>query len=179
MNEIPTQLHLTSAKINSPFCRTWKWNTFLTSWQFFLSTSGTSTVEFSGDNFISIDLKEEKKLEVHDISLRFRTMKMAGLLLLASSQETSDALEIGLEGGQVKIKITIEYSDKEFSIGQSLNDDIWHTLTFKRRGNTIEANIDDENSRKGKKSVWLEWEASSSILTVFKWNCILSNRASE
>ena len=80
-------------------------------------------------------------------------MKMSGLLLLASSQETSDALEIGLEGGQVKIKITIEYSDKEFSIGQSLNDDIWHTLSFKRRGNTIEANIDDENSRKGKKSV--------------------------
>ena len=80
-------------------------------------------------------------------------MKMTGLLLLASSQDTSDSLEIGLDGGQVKIKITIEYSDKEFRIGQSLNDDIWHTLTFKRRGNTIEANIDNENSKKGRKSV--------------------------
>ena len=33
--------------------------------------------------------------------------------------------------------------------GQSLNDDIWHTVTLRRRGNTIEASVDEEDSKKG------------------------------
>ena len=61
--------------------------------------AGTSTVEFSGDNYISVDLKEEKVLEVHDISLRFRSMAMSGVLLSTSSRETSDTLEIALDAG--------------------------------------------------------------------------------
>ena len=34
--------------------------------------------------------------------------------------------------------------------GQSLNDDIWHTVTLRRRGSTIEASVDEEDSKKGK-----------------------------
>jgi len=109
---------------------------------------GTSTVEFSGDNFMTIDLTQEKKLEVHDITIRFRTMVMTGLIFLTKSQEVADTLELGLESGRVKMKILIGHYEKEIMIGQSLNDDIWHTLTFKRRGNVIEANIDDEEPKK-------------------------------
>ena len=36
-----------------------------------------------------------------------------------------------------------------FIIGQSLNDDIWHTVTLRRRGTTIEASVDEEDSKKG------------------------------
>ena len=36
-----------------------------------------------------------------------------------------------------------------FYTGQSLNDDIWHTVTLRRRGNIIEASVDEEDSKKG------------------------------
>ena len=98
---------------------------------------------------MTIDLDSEKKLEVHDIRIRFRTTQMTGLIFLAKSQEVLDTLELGLEAGQVKIKIMIGHYEKEFLIGQSLNDDIWHTITYKRQGNVIETNVDDEEPKKG------------------------------
>ena len=50
---------------------------------------GTSTVEFSGDNYLALDLAEERRLEVQELSLRFRTMNMAGLMLKMDSQVCS------------------------------------------------------------------------------------------
>ena len=41
------------------------------------------------------------------------------------------------------------YNDGQVVVGQSLNDDIWHTVSIRRRGNTIEASVDEEESRKG------------------------------
>ena len=45
-------------------------------------TSGASTVQFSGDNFLSVDLREgreeEEVTEAVDISLRFRTQEKSG-----------------------------------------------------------------------------------------------------
>ena len=41
------------------------------------------------------------------------------------------------------------YNDGQVVVGQSLNDDIWHTVSIRRRGNTIEASVDDEESKKG------------------------------
>ena len=109
-------------------------------------------MEFSSDSqsYMEVDRKEEKKSEVEDISLRFRTMEMTGLIFLSKSQEVEDRLEIGLFGGQVKINLRIGQQEKEILVGQSLNDDIWHSLSFKRRGNVLEANIDDEEAKKGK-----------------------------
>ena len=108
-------------------------------------------MEFSSESFMEVDRKQEKKTEVEDISLRFRTMEMTGLIFLSKSQEATDSLEIGLFGGQVKISLRIGHYEKEIMVGQSLNDDIWHSLSFKRRGNVLEANIDDEEAKKGKK----------------------------
>ena len=59
--------------------------------------------------------------------------------------------------------------DKELSLGQSLNDDLWHTLTFKRRfcthtalcivavlhccrGIMFESFVDDDEPRKGEET---------------------------
>ena len=41
------------------------------------------------------------------------------------------------------------YNDGQVVVGQSLNDDIWHTVSIRRRGNTIEASVDEEESKKG------------------------------
>ena len=103
---------------------------------------------------MTIDLDHEKKLEVHDIKIRFRTTQMTGLIFLAKSQEVLDTLELGLEAGQVRIKIMIGHYEKEIMIGQSLNDDIWHSISFKRQGNVIEANVDDEEPKKGKNLIF-------------------------
>ena len=54
-----------------------------------LFIQGTSTVEFSGDNFLALDLAEERRLEVQELALRFRTMNMAGLMLKMDSQVCS------------------------------------------------------------------------------------------
>ena len=107
-------------------------------------------MEFSSESYMEMDRKLEKKSEVEDISLRFRTMEMTGLIFLSKSQEATDSLEIGLFGGQVQISLRIGHHQKEILVGQSLNDDIWHSLSFKRRGNVLEANIDDEEAKKGK-----------------------------
>ena len=47
---------------------------------------GTSTVEFSGDNFLALELAEARRLEVQELALRFRSVAMAGLMLRMDSQ---------------------------------------------------------------------------------------------
>ena len=56
------------------------------------------------------------------------------------------------EAGQGDDNNDDEYDDDDDGqvvVGQSLNDDIWHTVSIRRRGNTIEASVDDEESKKG------------------------------
>ena len=110
---------------------------------------GTSTVEFTGENFIMVDRKEEKHSEVQDTTLRFRTTSISGLLFLAKSQLSLDTLELSLNGARVRIYVRIGHYEKEMVVGQSLNDDLWHTITFRRRGNIFEGFIDDEEPKKG------------------------------
>ena len=82
--------------------------------------SGTSTVEFNGNNFMSLDRQVESKLEVHDISLRFRTTRMTGLMFLTKSQAVTDTLEILLESGRVRVKLMIGHYEKELVIGENI-----------------------------------------------------------
>ena len=85
-----------------------------------INVVGTSTVEFSGNNFMSLDKKVESKLEVHDISIRFRTTRMTGLMFLTKSQAVTDTLEIMLDGGRVRVKLMIGHYEKELVIGENL-----------------------------------------------------------
>ena len=45
--------------------------------------------------------------------------------------------------------------EKTFYVGQSLNDDIYHTLVFKRRGSKIRAVVDDDTPVLGKKLLFI------------------------
>ena len=85
-----------------------------------INVVGTSTVEFSGNNFMSLDMKVESRLEVHDISIRFRTTRMTGLMFLTKSQAVTDTLEIMLDSGQVRVKLMIGHYEKELVIGENL-----------------------------------------------------------
>jgi len=44
-------------------------------------------------------------------------------------------------------------SEKHFFVGQSLNDDIYHTLVVKRRGAKVKAIVDDDAPVLGKESI--------------------------
>ena len=44
--------------------------------------------------------------------------------------------------------------EKTFYVGQSLNDDIYHTLVFKRRGIKIRAVVDDDTPVLGAAAAW-------------------------
>ena len=78
-----------------------------------------------------------------------------GLLFLALSDKgepREDKLEMTLDGGRIRLYIKIGDSNKSLFIGQSLNDDLWHTVTFKRRGRMLEGFVDEEDPVKSKLS---------------------------
>ena len=91
--------------------------------------------------------------EADDVSLRFRTTEQAGLLLLTQHDRSNDRLRLAMEGGRVRLDITLGSTEKTVYVGQSLNDDIYHTLVMKRRGNKIEAIMDDDDPIIGEFSV--------------------------
>ena len=82
--------------------------------------------------------------EADNLSIRFRTVEQAGVLLVTRHDRSQDKLEIVLEGGRVKISITLGLAEKSFYVGQSLNDDMYHSLIYKRRGLKINAIVDDD-----------------------------------
>jgi len=128
------------------------WNRFIcdchqTSFTGPTCSRGASTVQFTGSNFIEITLKEVQRTEAHDISVRFRTTVISGLLFLARS-ETGDKLEITLDGGRIRLYVRIGETDKSLYVGQSLNDDLWHTVKMRRRGRMLEGFVDDETPTK-------------------------------
>ena len=64
--------------------------------------------------------------------------------MVTRHDRSQDKLEIVLEGGRVKISIYIGLAEKTFFVGQSLNDDMYHTLIFERRALKIRSYVDDD-----------------------------------
>jgi len=88
--------------------------------------------------------------EADDVVVRFRTREQAGLLLATASDRSADRMEATLEGGRVRVEVRVGQSAKIVYAGQSLNDDIYHTLLLRRRGSKIEAVVDDDEPVVGK-----------------------------
>lgn len=82
--------------------------------------------------------------EADNLNIRFRTVEQNGVLLVSRHDRSQDKLEIVLEGGRVKISIYIGLAEKSFYVGQSLNDDMYHSLIYQRRGMKIHSVVDDD-----------------------------------
>ena len=82
--------------------------------------------------------------EADNLSIRFRTVEQAGVLVVTRHDRSQDKLEVVLEGGRVKISIYMGSAEKSFYAGQSLNDDMYHTLIYERRGMKVNAIVDDD-----------------------------------
>lgn len=74
---------------------------------FSLSLSVAPTLTFDGGQYMKVVFPEESVTEVEDISLRFRTERESGLLLVTSSQKSSDNLLMYLDRGKLKLEISI------------------------------------------------------------------------
>lgn len=77
-----------------------------------------STLNFDGGQYMKVAFPEESVTEVEDISLRFRTERESGLLLVTSSQKSSDMLLLYLDRGKLKLEISIS-NQKEVGIKKS------------------------------------------------------------
>jgi hypothetical protein len=75
---------------------------------------GATTLEFDGAQFLKITMEDASATEAEDISLRFRTTRKNGLLLITSSDHSPDKIELYLEAGSVKFDIKIGQSSKVF-----------------------------------------------------------------
>lgn len=93
---------------------------------------------------MSLKFTESVTSEADNLSLRFRTVEQAGILVVTRHDRSQDKLEIVLEGGRVKVSIDIGLAEKSFYVGQSLNDDMYHTLIYQRRGMKVNAVVDDD-----------------------------------
>jgi len=107
---------------------------------------GASTLHFTEDTNLRINFDPEEEIEILILSVRFRTQKDTGTILASRSFHKEDRLEMSLEHSKVKIMIQQGLVEKTFYLGQSLNDDIWHTVRLKKAGKVIESSIDDDDS---------------------------------
>lgn len=84
-----------------------------------LFDSVASTLNFDGGQYMKVAFPEESVTEVEDISLRFQTERESGLLLVTSSQKSSDMLLLYLDRGKLKLEISIS-NQKEVGIKKSM-----------------------------------------------------------
>ncbi|XP_056022330.1 neurexin-1a-like isoform X4 [Ostrea edulis] len=108
--------------------------------------SVASILTFDEGQYMKTVFPKESVTEVEDISIQFRTERESGLLLLTSSQKSSDTLLLYLDRGKLKLDISINNKREEMIIGRErLNDLKWHTVYLTRRGDTITLKVDDND----------------------------------
>ncbi|XP_076289211.1 neurexin 1 isoform X2 [Lasioglossum baleicum] len=103
-----------------------------------------STLHLNGTQQMTALMPEDSKTQAEELSLRFKTTKPQGLLLATSLENSPDRLQIYLDMGKAKMLIHIGDKEKVLMAGQGLNDDMWHTLKFSRRANTLRFHVDNE-----------------------------------
>ncbi|XP_077556598.1 chondroitin sulfate proteoglycan 4-like isoform X1 [Haemaphysalis longicornis] len=87
---------------------------------------------FLGDGFVSLELEDAR--ETTDLSLRFRTVRPDGLLLLAAGPD--DYCLLQLSGGRLRLRLELGAGEPallESPAGLRLDDGAWHALALRRR----------------------------------------------
>ena len=94
-----------------------------------------------------MSLRYEKGVtnEADDLILRFRTKEQGGLLMSTRHDRSQDRLEVTLEAGRIRVKVEIGHAERSVFAGHSLNDDIYHTVLFRRRGTKLSVTVDDDD----------------------------------
>ncbi|KAL0121241.1 hypothetical protein PUN28_008721 [Cardiocondyla obscurior] len=125
------------------------WNRFhcdCTSTPFTGPTCGkdASTLHLNGTQQMTALMPEDSRTQAEEIVIRFKTTRPRGLLLATSFENSSDRLQIYIDEGKANVLIHIGDQEKLLTAGQGLNDDLWHTLRFSRRFNSLKFQIDSD-----------------------------------
>ncbi|KAM7285057.1 chondroitin sulfate proteoglycan 4 isoform X1 [Ixodes scapularis] len=98
------------------------------------SASGREA-SFLGDGFVSLELEDAR--ESTDLSLRFKTVRPDGLLLLAAGPD--DHLLLQLTAGRLRLRLELgagEPASLDSPPGVRFDDGLWHALSLQRHGSS-------------------------------------------
>ena len=95
---------------------------------------------------MSLLFTESMTTEADDILIRFRTTEQTGTLMTTRHGRSTDRFDLVLEGARIRITAVMggSASEKTVYAGQSLNDDIYHSVVVKRRGTKVVTIVDDD-----------------------------------
>ncbi|XP_036146252.1 neurexin-1 isoform X5 [Monomorium pharaonis] len=105
-----------------------------------------STLHLNGTQQMTALMPDDSKTQAEEIVVRFKTTRPRGLLFATSFENSADRLQIYLDEGKAQMLIHIGDREKVLTAGQGLNDDLWHTLRFSRRFNSLKFQIDGETA---------------------------------
>ncbi|KAF7397677.1 hypothetical protein HZH68_008899 [Vespula germanica] len=109
-----------------------------------------STLHLNGTQQMTALMPDDSRTQAEEVIVRFKTTRPRGLLIATSLENSSDRLQIFLEEGKAKMLIHIGDREKSLTVGQGLNDDMWHVLRFSRRASSLKFQVDDEPAMRGK-----------------------------
>ncbi|VEN58111.1 unnamed protein product, partial [Callosobruchus maculatus] len=84
----------------------------------------------------------------------FRTSKPLGLLLITSTAETGDRIELAVAAGRIRLALRLgvrekkkedREKDKILLAGQNVNDNEFHTVRLSRRGSNLKLQLDSQS----------------------------------
>ncbi|KAH1014811.1 hypothetical protein HUJ05_012636, partial [Dendroctonus ponderosae] len=93
------------------------WNRFVcdcTNTTFTGPTCGkeAATLSFNGSAHMTVRMDKEMVTQTEDIILRFRTSKPLGLLLISSTVETGDRIELAVAAGRIRLALRVDVKEK-------------------------------------------------------------------
>ncbi|KAL4216896.1 neuroligin protein binding [Mactra antiquata] len=104
---------------------------------------------WDGSFATTYDFPIREMTHTNDISFRFRTLMKDTILFRSEADNGRDFIRVELINGKVQMTISVDGNTKTFSSGNNLNDDLWHTLYFRRRADDVELWVDDERPTVG------------------------------
>ncbi|XP_024085653.1 neurexin-2 isoform X2 [Cimex lectularius] len=125
------------------------WNRFVcdcTATAFTGPTCGkeATTLTFNGSQYMTIRLARELRSQTEEVRFRFRTTRPVSLLFVTSTEQSGDRLQFTVTSGKLRLNLRLGDKEKTLHCGQGLNDNQWHTLSYSRRGETINLKVDEE-----------------------------------
>ncbi|KAG5887691.1 hypothetical protein JTB14_002012 [Gonioctena quinquepunctata] len=112
------------------------------------------TLSFNGTQHMSVTMDAEQVTQTEDVVLRFRTSKPLGLLLITSTVETGDRIELAVAAGRIRLALRLGVrerkkedrdKDKILLAGQNVNDNEFHTVRLSRRGSNLKLQLDNQS----------------------------------
>lgn len=72
-----------------------------------------ATLSFNGSQHMEVTMDAESITQTEDIILRFRTSKPLGLLMITSTVETGDRIEMAVAAGRIRMALRLGVKEKK------------------------------------------------------------------